>query len=120
MRSPQISVGSGGWQEEVLGRGWEANHQAERVCWSWPVRNRLQGPSEVGSGPSWKYRGLLQLEEKALPSWGGGTDRGMAGSGRADPQGHRVRGNRLCLWARGGWSCARETQSRQSPRGTLA
>lgn len=71
----------------------------------------------MGSGPSWKYRGLLQLEETALPSWGGGTDRGMAGSGRAGPQGHRVRSNRLSLWARGGWSGARETQSRQSPQG---
>lgn len=58
---------------------------------------------EVGSGPSWKYRGLLQLEEKALPSWGGGTDGGMAGSGWAGPQGHRGRSNRLSLGARGGW-----------------
>lgn len=79
--------------------------------------DRLRGPSEAGRGPSWKYRGLLQREEMALPSQGGGTDGGMAGSGRAGPQGHRVRSNRLSLWARGGWSCARETWSRQPPRG---
>lgn len=79
--------------------------------------DRLRGPREAGRGPSWKYRGLLQLQEVALPNRGGGTDGGMAGPGRAGPQGHRVRSNRLCLWARGGWSPARETQSRQLPRG---
>lgn len=91
--------------------------QAERVCWSWPARDRLQGPREAGRGPSWKYRGPLQLQQAALPSRGGGTDGGMAGSGRAGPQGHRVRSNCLCLQARGDLSRARETQSRQSPWG---
>lgn len=58
---------------------------AERVPWSWPKRDRLQGPREAGRGPSWKYRGLLQLEETALPSRGGGTDGELAGSGWAGP-----------------------------------
>lgn len=106
---------SAGWQEEAPVR--LGSSQAERVCWSWPARDRLQGPREAGRGPSWKYRGPLQLQQAALPSRGGGTDGGMAGSGRAGPQGHRVRSNCLCLQARGDLSRARETQSRQSPWG---
>lgn len=44
------------------------SHQAERVCWSWPARDRLQGPREAGRGPSWKYRGPLQLQRSASSS----------------------------------------------------
>lgn len=41
---------------------------------SFPERDSLQGPRDVGRRPSWKYRELFQLGEVALPSREGSAD----------------------------------------------
>lgn len=54
------------------GHGWEAVRLEGGLVLA--REERLRGPSEAGRGPSWKYRGLLQRAEMALPSQGGSTD----------------------------------------------